>query len=790
MKQLLLVFPLLLISNICFSVENDFANILSTPVTAPQIGYISNYADLATAVLTIGATKKTLMINSAQALKDGSTVVIPPTLTLWFTDGGSIEGVPGGGTETLIINGPLEAGEYQIFGSNLTVTGTPLIDTGYSAWFGDAADDTAAIQATLDLVKTGRIVIAGGTQVVTAPASEPETQSYSAALIIDGAKNLEIIGKDDTVIQAGTGGAGAANFALFRIQESENIEIHNLELDGDYSNHSGDAGSRGWGIIVGTFAVTDNSVDLAESRGIHIHHIEANDLAGFFNINRRNETSYPEQVSVYDVSIEHCYGEDAAQAGNCIGFNYTKGISVRHNRFTNSVIADPYPSLFVDISRGCSDAVVESNYGSNFYYGMKSESQASLGTGLDENRSSVNVVFRNNYLLQIGHPTKYNAGGPSAGNSYALKLHGTDIQAINNRIAGLSGAGVTHGMYAGIALAHTTSENNNYLISGNIIEGGQYGITMGGFLADGDPTTKENSLIENNQIYNPAVTGITVQARTTVQNNTIVSSGSNAINLQIADYSIIRNNTAKNCGAANGYVFFQEENSDSLGYFEFVDNNIFDTRADKADYGYVFTSGTKIYTSSHKNSTHATIMTDSKADFKVDALIGATITNTTDGSSGVITDNAPTTVTVASLIGGDDNQWESGDGYIIDKYVNDYKIRPGITKNVDSGILGGDYVSTFDVGNNEVKMNAYIDGAALKASKSFNVSGVSLVDANTVKINFQRTMSNADYKFHVQPDKGGEYYLATEKTKNSISIRCVDQSGTPQAIGNFYIIVI
>jgi len=67
------------------------------------------------------------------------------------------------------------------------------------------------------------------------------------------------------------------------------------------------------------------------------------------------------------------------------------------------------------------------------------------------------------------------------------------------------------------------------------------------------------------------------------------------------------------------------------------------------------------YRGTHTAADHSTIMTDSAASFVVDALIGATINNTTDGSSGVITDNDATTVTVSSLSGGSDNSWDTLD---------------------------------------------------------------------------------------------------------------------------------
>ena len=67
------------------------------------------------------------------------------------------------------------------------------------------------------------------------------------------------------------------------------------------------------------------------------------------------------------------------------------------------------------------------------------------------------------------------------------------------------------------------------------------------------------------------------------------------------------------------------------------------------------------YSGTHTAADSSTIMTDSAASFPIDALIGATINNTTDGSSGVITDNNATTVTVASLTGGSDNSWDTAD---------------------------------------------------------------------------------------------------------------------------------
>ena len=71
---------------------------------------------------------------------------------------------------------------------------------------------------------------------------------------------------------------------------------------------------------------------------------------------------------------------------------------------------------------------------------------------------------------------------------------------------------------------------------------------------------------------------------------------------------------------------------------------------------------------------NATVMIDSTADFPVSKqtdlgeLIGETISNTTDGSSGVITANDKLSITVEALVGGTENDWDVSDAYTIDTF--------------------------------------------------------------------------------------------------------------------------
>lgn len=66
----------------------------------------------------------------------------------------------------------------------------------------------------------------------------------------------------------------------------------------------------------------------------------------------------------------------------------------------------------------------------------------------------------------------------------------------------------------------------------------------------------------------------------------------------------------------------------------------------------------------HDGSANAAVLTDTDAGFDVDYLVGLTITNATDSSTGTITANTASTVT-ATLSGGTDDDWDVGDTYTI-----------------------------------------------------------------------------------------------------------------------------
>lgn len=74
-------------------------------------------------------------------------------------------------------------------------------------------------------------------------------------------------------------------------------------------------------------------------------------------------------------------------------------------------------------------------------------------------------------------------------------------------------------------------------------------------------------------------------------------------------------------------------------------------------------------TPTHDGSNGASVLSDSGEAFTVDEYIGYTVYNTTDGSQALITDNDGTTIT-GSLYGGTDNDWDTGDAYVLGVPLN------------------------------------------------------------------------------------------------------------------------
>lgn len=111
-----------------------------------DVNIVVDEADLRAKLAAIGASNATLVI--AKPVPIAEDLAIPSNVALSFKKTGQLQ--PAIGT-TLTINGPIDAGLWQVFDGDGAVTGNPKIEAVYPEWFGAAGDgitdDADAINA-------------------------------------------------------------------------------------------------------------------------------------------------------------------------------------------------------------------------------------------------------------------------------------------------------------------------------------------------------------------------------------------------------------------------------------------------------------------------------------------------------------------------------------------------------------------------------------------------------------------------------------------------------------------
>lgn len=129
-----------------------WANTLPAIADELDVNLVMDEADLRAKLAAMGASNATLVI--ATTIPIAEDLTIPSNVALSFKKTGQLQPASG---KTLTVNGPVDAGLWQIFGGGGTVTGTPQIPYVYPEWFGAVGDgitdDAAAVQAALDFHK-------------------------------------------------------------------------------------------------------------------------------------------------------------------------------------------------------------------------------------------------------------------------------------------------------------------------------------------------------------------------------------------------------------------------------------------------------------------------------------------------------------------------------------------------------------------------------------------------------------------------------------------------------------
>lgn len=110
--------------------------------------------DLPTALAAIGSvTPTTLDVECDCIIADSTSVTVTENISTNVKNGGSFDGVSGGGIETLTFEAPPIAGDYKIYGENITVLGNfgTSVNPMHDGALGDGStDDTTDLQKAIN----------------------------------------------------------------------------------------------------------------------------------------------------------------------------------------------------------------------------------------------------------------------------------------------------------------------------------------------------------------------------------------------------------------------------------------------------------------------------------------------------------------------------------------------------------------------------------------------------------------------------------------------------------------
>lgn len=576
---------------------NDVNDITYGAIYAIVSGVPVRYTTLDAAVTGISTTRCTVVIRADITMAASAT--FPTTATVRIENRARITTTG----FTLTINGKVELHDEQCFvGTGTVVFGggacKQLRPQHFGAVATGATSDTTAIQAMFTAAAAGdvpEVFFPDGTYLITNPNTEDQA---TCAIVIDGLKRCRIRGERATKFTQSAAGAGVSEFGIFLVQQCEDLEFCYFEMDGSGITNTGANANRSFSIVIANFDLStpysDNSV---LNKRIEFHNLYIHDIGGGPYFLHRS-TSLASAPVTDGVSMHDCLLKNLPSVNHGIVLPFVRNAEIYNNRFIQDLAAiTPVDSYAVDSTAGSENVSIRNNYVYGFSFGLKCESYTNVGPASNETRPSRRILFENNYLEEIGHPTSLSVGG---GNTVGIRANGIDTVIRGNTIKRRTVDLTTGGLNAGIEIVNTHVEPSHCIVEGNRTVGAEYGIIHN----DATISTRECSVvIRSNKFETCQLYGASIEGNVTFEDNVVLSSVNSAVELVTSNMSIIRNNRFIDCSAEDNAIVpekvagvYQTTNGAIGGYTEVVDNIITDSRGGSAaEYGY-FLRGASTFT--------------------------------------------------------------------------------------------------------------------------------------------------------------------------------------------------
>jgi hypothetical protein len=461
--------------------------------------------NLATVISTIGSTTPANLIVPPGTFAISANTTVTPNIRL-LPHNGALITISNG--VHLNINGPFEAGLYQVFNDqNTSLNGVQFTvpQKVYSTWWGSALTDVPIQSAINSLPNGGHVWIPDGTYVVIHAIGVVGI----SRITVEGESWNTILDSSATTNLTGTGGV-----TLSAAYPSLTPTLNPGSL---------------WGTI---FFDTPAS---SQAGDITLRNLTVKSCATLPTYWNQKTVAIS---AVNNFTLDHCqiyggYYENVYTDTDNYTFGTATGRKYFHNTFYGPGLTSPGPAANgIDVnSQGITDILVDGN---TFYsyplFAVRLSGtgqtvvnnriyKCQLGIEVNEGNTSPSIIA-NNQIFDVGYLTKGTAESFVAGIITAISGETHGVLVTGNTIQGIWSNG------AGISLAgNVTASNNSVSYANEVLSG----TGPSAFLINSQPTTANmyliNNVVEASTLATKFFAGVFVQWSTSAPNDNVYIMG-------------------------------------------------------------------------------------------------------------------------------------------------------------------------------------------------------------------------------------------------------------------------